>query len=71
VCGFLTRIIATHAGISPSDVSTEPYDAASTTYGMLPYQTRPKARIQSFGTRLESRLFSAPDRLTSELLRFL
>ena len=42
MCGFLTRIIATHAGISPSDVSTEPYGAASTTYGMLPYQTRHK-----------------------------
>ena len=68
---FLTCFIATHAGISPSDMSTVSHETASTTYGMLPYQMCPKAQIQSFGTRLESRLFSAPNHLTSELLRFL
>ena len=52
MCRFLTCIIATHAGISPSDVSTDSYETASTTYGMLPYQMRhkganPKLRYQA------------------------
>jgi hypothetical protein len=47
VSRFLACFIATHACICPSDVSTVPREAASTTYGMLPYRSRKREPIAS------------------------
>ena len=39
--------------------------------GMLPYRLRTNSETRSFGTRLDARKLSMPDRSTSELLRTL
>ena len=64
---FSTPFIVTYAYICFSVYSTTPHDAAST----LQNAPLPLFRIQSFGVRLDARLFSAQERSTSELLRTL
>jgi hypothetical protein len=68
---FLASLIATHTGIITSASSSGPYEPPSHYNRTLPYQSRPKTRIRSFGNRLESHELSAQIHLTSELLRFL
>ena len=52
---ILTSLYATHTDIRTSDISTAPHDAASQTYGTLPYHSRLKTQIRRFGTQLEPR----------------
>lgn len=64
---FSTSFIVTYAYICFSAGSTVPHDTASTPQNA----PLPLFRIQSFGTQLDARLFSAQERSTSELLRTL
>ena len=62
---FLTLLIVTHTYIFFSRSSTIAHATAS-----APLECSPTAhRTRSFGTRLDARKFSMPDRSTSELLR--
>ena len=70
--GPFTRFIATHVSIRTSDVSREPYDSPSQTYGTLPYHSRAFARESAASADgLSPVTSSAQDDSTSELLRFL
>jgi len=72
VNGFLIRFNATHVSILTSDISTAPYDAASQTYGTLPYRIENKFSMLAASVWILSPvIFSAQTYLTSELLRFL
>ena len=70
---FFTSLIATHAGMITSVSSTPPSGETSTYYGTLPYRSlEPRSeKARSFGSKLESRSFSAQNYLTSEQLRTL
>jgi hypothetical protein len=68
---FLTSLIATHTGIITSTSSSGHHQPPSPYNGTLPYQSCPKTRVRSFGSKLESQSLSAQIHLTSELLRFL
>ena len=66
---FSTPFIVTNAYICFSMACTAAHAAASTAWNApLPLALR---QIQSFGVRLDARLFSAQGRSTSELLRTL
>ena len=64
---FSTSFIVTYAYICFSAMSTIPHETASTTQNA----PLPLFQVQSFGTQLDARLFSAQERSTSELLRTL
>ena len=71
VCGFLTRIFATHVSIISCDTSSRPHGRPSQAYTMFLYRWRLKTPTRSFGTMLSPVTFSAQIHSTSELLRFL
>ena len=69
---ILTSLYATHTDIRTSDISTAPHDAASQTYGTLPYHSRNLIRKSVASVlSLSPVTFSAHDNSTSELLRTL
>jgi hypothetical protein len=68
VGGFLTRLIVTYAYIGFSNRSSMPYDTPSQ---LLECSPTTSYEVHSFGTILDARLSSTPDRSTSELLRTL
>jgi hypothetical protein len=73
VNGFLARFLATRSGILTSAPSSSPCQTTFDQSGTLPYHPRAPwgPWVRSFGARLESRVFSARNHLTSELLRTL
>ena len=69
MCGFFTRIIATHASILISGTSSKADASPSQACGTLSYHLI--TQVHGFGEMLRPTKFSAQDHLTSELLRFL
>ena len=70
MCGFLARIVVTHAYICLSMRSTAPHGPASQPMECSP--TAPAhAGTRGFGGTLDARLLSTHGRSTSELLRTL
>ena len=68
---FLTLLIVTHAYIFFSRGSTGSHDPTSTPLECSPTDPELDSGARSFGTRLDARKLSMPDRSTSELLRTL
>ena len=66
----LTSLIATHAYILTSILSTGSRESSFSVYGTLPYHSN-NVGVRGFGTMFSPDTFSARDNLTSELLRFL
>ena len=71
VSWILTRIVATHAGILTSQRSTATHVGDFNALGTLPYHPKQSLRSAASVSDLSPVTLSAPEHLTSELLRTL